>query len=57
MREALPPFPHIVGRQPRLLKTLVRFGRQKPLGAMGGIVLVALVVVAIIASWVAPLDP
>ena len=45
------------GRQPRLLKTLVRFGRQKPLGAMGGIVLVVLVVVAIIASSVAPLDP
>ena len=53
----LAALPTYVGRQPRLLKTLVRFGRQKPLGAMGGIVLVALVVVAIIASWVAPLDP
>ena len=45
------------GRLSSALRSMVRFGRQKPLGAMGGIVLVGLVVVAAVANWVAPLDP
>ena len=40
-----------------LLRSVVKFGRAKPLGAMGGIVLVALVVMAASASFVAPHDP
>ena len=40
-----------------LLRSVVKFGRAKPLGAMGGIVLVALVVMAASASLLAPHDP
>lgn len=39
------------------LKLLIKFARRQPLGAMGGIALVALVVVAIFAPYIAPQDP
>ena len=39
-----------------LSKLLVGFAKRKPLGAIGGIILLALVIVAIIASLIAPFD-
>ena len=39
------------------LKTILRFGRRKPLGAVGGLVVAGLVVAAALAPLVAPFDP
>src|SRR5712691_11285586 len=37
--------------------TLWQFARRKPLGALGGLLLVLLVVLALGADWIAPYDP
>ena len=39
------------------LGVLTRFARRKPLGAIGAIILAVYVVIAIVAPWLAPVDP
>ena len=43
--------------RPGRLKRLARAARQQPLGAAGAAVLLGMVVVAILAPWIAPYDP
>ncbi len=43
--------------QPRWLKAVLRFARQKPLGMAGAIVIVVMAVVAVLAGFIAPYDP
>ena len=40
-----------------LFRPLATFARRKPLGAIGGVVLLAMVLVAILAPYIAPFDP
>ena len=47
----------ILKERARLLKPLIGFVRRQPLGAVGGMVLVVAVVVAIMAPQIAPHDP
>jgi len=39
------------------LATVLRFAREKPLGAAGGAIFVFMVLVAILAPWISPYDP
>src|SRR6185369_3368810 len=48
--ETLPP----AWRLPALARTVLRFGRRKPLGAIGGVIVLALLVMAIFADRIAP---
>src|SRR5881628_2531692 len=41
-------------RLPSLLKLTLRFARRKPLGAIGGVIVLALLVMAIFADRIAP---
>src|SRR6185436_7793392 len=41
-------------RLPALARTVLRFGRRKPLGAIGGVIVLALLVMAIFANRIAP---
>ena len=41
-------------RLPALARTVLRFGRRKPLGAIGGVIVLALLVMAIFADRIAP---
>lgn len=43
--------------QPRWLKAVLRFARQKPLGTAGAVVIVVMTVVAVLAAFIAPYDP
>jgi len=40
-----------------LLATVLRFCRDKPLGAAGGVILLLAIMVAILAPWIEPYDP
>ncbi|HXH10314.1 MAG TPA: ABC transporter permease [Alphaproteobacteria bacterium] len=40
-----------------LLVALARFSRQKPLGALGGLIVLALILMAVLAPLIAPYDP
>jgi peptide/nickel transport system permease protein len=55
--EALPR-PRVAGRRrgavPAVLGSLWRFARHKPLGAIGGVIVVGLLVLAAFAPWIAP---
>ena len=46
-----------VRRRPGLLETVVKFVRRKPLGAIGGIIVLGMVVLAIFAPLLAPYSP
>jgi len=41
-------------RLPALVRTVLRFGRRKPLGAIGGVIVLALLVMAVFAERIAP---
>lgn len=41
----------------RWLNAVVWFGRQKPLGTAGAVVILIMTVVAMLANWIAPYDP
>src|SRR5216684_8486461 len=41
-------------RLPSLIKLVLRFARRKPLGAIGGVIVLALLVMAIFADQIAP---
>lgn len=41
----------------RWLNAVVWFGRQKPLGTAGAVVILIMTVVAVLANWIAPYDP
>ncbi len=43
--------------RPSLPKSLTNFARRKPLGAASGLVLLGLLLVAVLAPWIAPRDP
>lgn len=40
-----------------LLSVILRFAREKPLGAIGGVVFLLWILVAILAPWITPYDP
>ncbi len=42
---------------PGLATLLLRFARRKPLGALGSLIVLAMLVLAIFASWIAPYSP
>ena len=46
-----------VGFSLRTVKALAQFSRAKPLGAIGGIIMVLALGAAVFASWLAPYDP
>ncbi|PYO33901.1 MAG: ABC transporter permease, partial [Candidatus Rokuibacteriota bacterium] len=48
--ETLPP----TWRLPALARVMVRFARRKPLGAIGGVIVLALLVMAVFADRIAP---
>jgi ABC-type dipeptide/oligopeptide/nickel transport system permease subunit len=57
MERASPALDTFLQRPLTLLKLLTTFGRRQPLGGIGAIILLAIIVVAIIAPFVAPADP
>ena len=54
---SLAALPIHLRRRPAVFKPLMRFVRRKPLGAIGGVILVILIIVAIITPFVQPQDP
>ncbi len=46
-----------MGGQSAALRQTIRFVRRNPLGGVGGLIVLALVIAAIIAPYVAPMDP
>jgi peptide/nickel transport system permease protein len=47
----------VVASEPSLTRELLRFARRNPLALVGGIVGLAIVLIAIFAPWIAPRDP
>jgi peptide/nickel transport system permease protein len=45
------------GAQPRWLKAVLRFARQKPLGTAGAVVVLFMAAIAVLAEFIAPYDP
>ena len=45
------------GGLPRFARALAGFARKRPLGATGGAIVAALIVLAVFAPWIAPKDP
>ena len=45
------------GRWHSVTAALVMFARKQPLGALGGIVLLTVIAIALLAPWLAPFDP
>jgi peptide/nickel transport system permease protein len=43
--------------QPSLPRKLLKLARRRPLGAVGGLIVLALIIVATLAPWIAPYDP
>ena len=41
----------------RKLQRVIRFCRQRPLGAIGGLIFLVMVFTAVLADWIAPYDP
>jgi peptide/nickel transport system permease protein len=41
----------------RKLQRVIRFCRQRPLGAIGGLIFLVMVLTAVLADWIAPYDP
>ncbi|MFQ5934571.1 MAG: ABC transporter permease, partial [Dehalococcoidia bacterium] len=46
-----------LGKRPSLLGTLVGFARRKPLGAIGAVIVLAMMILAIFAPVLAPYSP
>src|SRR5215468_2188806 len=44
-------------RRARWLEAVLRFARQRPLGAIGAVIILVMILAALLAGWIAPFDP
>jgi peptide/nickel transport system permease protein len=47
----------IGSRRARWLEAVLRFARQRPLGAIGAVIILVMILAALLAGWIAPFDP